>query len=292
MNIEVIHMLEGISNATLTAYIQEAFLDHQLPIIRPAIIICPGGAYIGITEKEAEPVAMKFLSEGYHVFILRYSIGVGQAMFPAPFLDAARAVMLVRENARRWCVDPDKIALCGFSTGGHVASVLATSWQDSFIAEALNSPSELFKPNALILCYPLLDIVQFRKKCMARSPEMEPLIEMILTAAYGSLNPSDALVDEWTCKNRISSHMPPTFIWTTTEDAIMDVEECLDFIKGLAVHDIPYEFHIFEKGAHGLSLADQTVGYKAFDIQNNVNVHKWVELALHWLAHHEGAHNK
>lgn len=287
MNIEVFSLHEGMSNATLTAYIQDNTMDHGAKVFRPAIVICPGGAYIGHTEKEAEPVALRFVSAGYHAFVLRYSIGAGVAKFPAPFRDAAKAIMMIRENAEKWCVNPTQISICGFSTGGHVAATLAASWQDEYLAEALQAEPALFKPNALILAYPLLDMNLFKRKNSGKSPQMDTLLEMIFIATYGTLNPSKFLMEEWACKNRITSHMPPTFLWTTGEDALVDVEENLEFIKVLAAHSIPFEFHIFEKGEHGLSLADQTVGYTELAMKGHVNAHKWVDLALCWLANHK-----
>ncbi|MHB8129240.1 MAG: alpha/beta hydrolase [Mobilitalea sp.] len=282
MIIEVIHMQDGVSNATLTAYIQDSPTE-VFPESRPAIIICPGGAYIGITEKETEPVAIRFLAAGYQAFVLRYSIGAELARFPAPFIDAAKAVMIVRENARRWCVNPDKICLCGFSTGGQVAAILAATWQEDYLANALKADNQLFKPNALLLGYPLLDMYQFNLKNLDKSPEMNNLLEMIYSTAYGSLNPSKQLMEEWNCKNRITSYMSPTYLWRTAEDAFVDVQDSLDFIRALSVNNIPYEFHFFEKGAHGLSLGDQTVGYSEADMRKHGNVHKWVELGLNWL---------
>ena len=285
MIIEVIPLLEGVSNTTLTAYIQDASMDQHFPIIRPGVIICPGGAYLGITEKEAEPVALRFIAAGYHVFVLKYSIGAGIGRFPAPFIDVAKSVMLVRENAKKWYVHPDKISLCGFSTGGHVAAILSASWQEDYLAKAINADNHLFKPNALILGYPLLDLERFKTKNLEKSLEMQPLLEMMFSCVYGSLNPCDESLNEWQCIRRVTRDMPPTFLWTTSEDAIIDVEESLDFVKALAINKIPYEFHIFEKGDHGLSLGDQIVGYSEEDMKKHVNVHKWMDLALGWLKH-------
>lgn len=283
MNTQVIQLFEGMSDATLTAYIQDLFVDDKLFGKRPAVIICPGGAYLGITEKEAEPVALKFLAAGYHAFVLRYSIGAEMGRFPAPFVDAAKSVLLVRENAERWSVDTDKICLCGFSTGGHIVATLGSTWHEEYLAKILNADSQLFKPNALILGYPLLDLGDFKTRNLKKNPQMKPLLDMIFTTAYGTLNPDRFLLNEWNCINRITSNMPPTFLWMTSQDALVSVEKCLDFIKALALNNTPYEFHIFENGAHGLSLGDKTVGYSEADIKNNVNVHKWLDLVLSWL---------
>lgn len=284
MIIEVFQLQEGVADATLTAYIQDSTIEYSMNCSRPAVILCPGGAFLGITEKEAEPVALRFLSEGYHAFVLRYSIGADMARFPAPFIDAAKAVMLVRENAGRWGINPDKISLCGFSAGGYVAMVLAATWQEDYLSNALKADNHLFKPNALLLGYPLLDLHQFMINHMEKSQEMKTLLEMIFTAVYGTANPSKQLMEEWTYKNRLTSHMPPTYLWTTAEDSLVGVEESLEFIKVLAAHQIPYEFHIFEKGAHGLSLADRTVGYSDAQIKEQGNTHAWAELAFHWLS--------
>ncbi|PKM52654.1 MAG: alpha/beta hydrolase [Firmicutes bacterium HGW-Firmicutes-7] len=283
MYIEVMNLQEGATNAVLTAYLQDSAIDSRFPIVRPAVIICPGGAFIGITEKEADPIAMRFLAAGYHVFILKYSIGVGMATFPAPFIDAAKSIMMIRENAKKWCTDPDKISFCGFSTGGYVAAFLAVSWQEAYLSKALNAPSELFKPNALILGYPLLELIPFVKKNLKESSTMQSIVEMMLASIFGILNPSEELMQEYSCKHKITNNMPPTFLWTIAEDLIIDVDQSIDFIKTLARKGVPYEFHIFEKGAHGLSLADQTVGYSEVEITNNINANKWIDLALCWL---------
>jgi acetyl esterase/lipase len=284
MNIEVIPMLEGVSNATLTAYIQDSDYDYQYDGCRPAVIICPGGAYIGITEKEAEPVALRFLSAGYNAFVLRYSIGAGLAAFPAPFIDVAKAVMLVRENAKRWGIKPDNITLCGFSAGGHVAAVFAATWQKEYLAKALKADNELFKPNALILGYPLLDLHNFKIRNLEKSPEMQPLLEMMFSAVYGTLAPSKPALDEWNCNNKITSNMPPTFLWMTAEDALVDITEGLELVKTLETNKVPYEFHIFQKGAHGFSLGELFPRKADVYTTNQDNTYKWTDLALNWLA--------
>ena len=282
MRIEVVPLFEGVSDATLTAYIQDRPMGDEL-CIRPAVVICPGGAYVGITEKEGEPVALRFMAAGYHVFVLRYSIGMGIGRFPAPFIDGAKSIMLIRENAKRWGVQPDKITLCGFSTGGQVAAILGATWQERYLEKAIGRDNHWFKPNSLILGYPLLDLSQFKRKVLKDAVEQQPLLEAMFSCIYGTLTPEEALLENWNCKNRITSHMPPTFLWTTSQDKVVDVEQSLDFIRCLARHNIPYEFHIFEKGAHGLSLGDETVGYSENEMKNHINAWKWVDLAHNWL---------
>ncbi len=281
--LETIQLLEGLSDATLTAYIQDVHHNNEASIQKPAMIICPGGAYLGYTEKEAEPVALRFLSEGFNSFVLRYSVGAGMARLPAPFIDAAKAVMLVRQNAGKWNILPDRIYLCGFSAGGHVAATFSATWHEKYLAEALNAENELFRPNGLILGYPILDIYRFAVRNMERKKEMQPLLEMMLGAVFGCSTPDKDLIDEWNCLNRITSHMPPTFLWMTLEDGLVDVDEGLDMVKALASAGVPYEFHVFQKGAHGMSLWDRSTGYGKSAWEGFVTTHEWMRLVLQWL---------
>jgi acetyl esterase/lipase len=128
-------------NVTLTAYLLDAYEEMPNTRLRPAILLCPGGGYRHCSNREAEPVGMAFLAEGYHVFILRYSLNENAA-FPKPLQDAEEALGLIRKNAEEWGVIPDKIAACGFSAGGHLAAALGTMGK--------------LRPNALILGYPCI----------------------------------------------------------------------------------------------------------------------------------------
>ncbi len=131
------------------------------------------------------------------------------------------------------------------------------------MAKALNSDNRSFKPNALILGYPILDLLKFCDRNREVSPDMNIIIEMMCTYIYGSTTPTQAEMVEWDLGSRITSTYPPTFLWTTMEDSLVDVEQSMNFIRDLASHKVPYEFHIFEKGSR--------------------NTPKWIELALDWL---------
>ncbi|HHW00126.1 MAG TPA: alpha/beta hydrolase [Clostridiaceae bacterium] len=283
MIVETIGLQEGVSNATLTAYIQDLYDNDSALGEKPAVIICPGGAYLGYTEKEAEPVALRFLAEGFNSFVLRYSVGAGMAKFPAPFIDAAKAVMLIRENARKWNIHPDRICLCGFSVGGHVAATFAATWHEKYLADALNAENVLFKPNALILGYPILDIYRFALRNMERKKEMQPLLEMMLGAVFGCSAPDKDIMDEWNCINRITSHMPKTFLWMTAGDGLVDVDEGLDMVKALAAAGVSYEFHIFQKGVHGMSLWNQPKRHGESLWKESGGLHEWFKLSIQWL---------
>lgn len=128
-------------NVTLTAYLLDQSPEMPNTQVRPAVLVFPGGGYFFCSDREAEPIALAFLAEGYQAFILRYSINENAA-FPRPLNDAEEALELIRHRADEWAVDPEKIAACGFSAIGHLAAALGTMGR--------------VRPNALILAYPCI----------------------------------------------------------------------------------------------------------------------------------------
>ncbi len=137
MRIETVE-LDKEKRVTLTAYIQDIEDDYGQIIKRPGVIILPGGAYINCSEREADPVAAAYLKAGYQAFILRYSVGE-HAVWPAPLEDYEQAMIMIRTEADRWNLYPDKIAVIGFSAGGHLAAAAATMSKN--------------RPNAAVLGY-------------------------------------------------------------------------------------------------------------------------------------------
>lgn len=134
-------------NVTLTAYLLDPSKEMPNVHIRPAILILPGGGYRMCSDREAEPVAMAFLAEGYQTFVLRYSLNQNAA-FPKPLNDGEEALELIRERSGEWGIDPDKVAVCGFSAGGHLAAALGTMGR--------------IRPNAMILGYPCILAPMFK----------------------------------------------------------------------------------------------------------------------------------
>lgn len=140
MKIERI-ILNEERNVTLTAYVPDISDEMPNMKIKPAVLVFPGGAYKFCSDREAEPVAFEFMAKGYNVFILRYSLNE-HSVFPTPLNDAVQALTLIRQKSAEWCTNPDKIAVCGFSAGGHLAAAVSTM-------------SEV-KPDACILGYPCI----------------------------------------------------------------------------------------------------------------------------------------
>ena len=126
---------------TLTAYIPDISEEMKNMKVKPSVLVLPGGAYKFCSDREAEPIALAYLAKGFNAFVLRYSLNEKSA-FPTPLNDASKALKFIRDNAAEFCTDPQKIAVIGFSAGGHLAAALSTMSDD--------------KPNACILGYPCI----------------------------------------------------------------------------------------------------------------------------------------
>ncbi|WP_123039619.1 alpha/beta hydrolase [Cohnella candidum] len=294
---ETIQLWDGRVEVRVQSYILNDSKEFQSGVKRPAVIICPGGAYLGTSDREAEPVALKFASKGYHAFVLRYTTYFKEwvtdfrnpppsnplSVYPQPLLDLGRTIAMIRENAEQWNIDSDRIAVAGFSAGGHLAASLGVHWHESWLGERLNVDNTLLKPNALVLGYALLDYVLMREET-AKGPNemMRGLFEVSNRAVFGKPDPSTEELIERSPAYHVNSNTPPTFLWHTAEDDGVFAQNSLHFAIELAKNKIPYELHVFEKGPHGLSLSDETTAA----IPEHLNPHAkvWFDTAISWLS--------
>ena len=170
---ETIELYEDRQDVTLTTYV----LDDSPELLngkkRPAVLVCPGGGYIGCSDREAEPVALRFAAMGYHAFVLRYSTysggGLGEwppngkmplnpkCVHPGPVRDIGKAFLAIGEQADDWLVDMDRVAICGFSAGGHNCAMYSVYWHDPLIAGFFQVEPDRLKPAAAIIAYGLGD---------------------------------------------------------------------------------------------------------------------------------------
>ena len=229
---------------------------------RPAVIIFPGGGYSFVSEREAEPIAMKYLSMGFAAFVLDYS--VAPSVYPTALLEAAYSVAYVRENSSELGVDPDKIAVVGFSAGGHLAANISCFWNKPFISEALGKENKMFKPNAAILSYPVITSGEHADK-----ESFESLL--------GDKFDDSELMQTLSLENAVSSDTPPSFVWHTFEDGLVPVENSMLYVSALKKANVPFELHIYQHGGHGLSLSNDITGSNVPDCQN------WIDMSGSWI---------
>lgn len=264
MKYEVINLRKEQINGfmpTLTAYILDECMDYDSSKKHPAMIVCPGGGYKYCSKREAEAIALQFSAAGYHAFVLDYAVAPDNC-YPEPQKNLSDAISLVRKNAADWRVDADKIAVIGFSAGGHLAASLATMWNK----EPLKIADGSNKPNAAILSYPVISSVE----------------GVAHTGSFDNLCGADKeLRAKMSLETQVDSDTPPCFIWHTFSDETVPVENSLRFADALNNAKIPFEMHIFPNGPHGLSLSNHiTANNKDFNV---AEVQIWVDLAIKWL---------
>ncbi len=268
MKVERIYLYEDRNDVYLDTYVRSA--SNEFPTnVRPAMLVLPGGGYGMCSDREAEPIANQYLAMGFSCFVLRYSVGEKASMkmpkFSQPLLDASLAMSIIRKNAEEWNIDTDRIGIIGFSAGGHLAATLATMWNDEKIYTELGIPAGINKPNAAILCYPVITLGE-----LTHEGTRDNLL--------GKYKNDTDLIEKYSTENRVSSDTPPTFIMHTAEDSSVPVENSLKFAAALSENKIPFELHIFPFGGHGMST-----GTKEVCTVENEYAARWVKISEKWL---------
>lgn len=258
-------LVKGSEDVFVKCYVSEPCTDD--PLLRPAVIVLPGGGYWFCSPREAEPIALAFAAKGFAAFVLNYSIGKGE--FPSALLEVAWTVDFVRRNADKWHVMKDKIAVCGFSAGGHLAANIGTMWDSPEVRDMLGFRNGEARPDAMILCYPVIstgDCIEYGS---------------IRNLTGGRADTDPALKARLSLENAVDDATPPAFIWHTADDTCVKVENSLLFASALSEHNIPFEMHILPKGDHGLSLCNPAV-----DIPTERElpwISTWTDSAADWL---------
>ena len=243
---------EGKENVFLDCYVINSGLKLGQDMARPAVVICPGGGYVYLSPREAEPVALAYAAKGIHAFVLNYSVGWEAAGFQ-PLKEMDWAIEVLRERAAEWNVDVNKILTCGFSAGGHLA-----------LASGLLGEE---KPNGVILGYPATDL-----------SGGGDLMTMLLV---GKNAPTDEMPKWLNLNKQVTKDAPPLFMFTTGEDA-MTRKMTLDLAMSYEEQGLLYEYHIFQKGPHGYSLANAACADGSSQVMNS-HVEKWFDLSVEWI---------
>lgn len=252
--------------AVLTAIVPDKLPNDCRDFKRKAVVICPGGGYDYCSVREAEPVAVRFMSYGITAFVLNYSCV--KKPYPTALLELGAAMKFVRDNAEKFGIDPEKIFVSGFSAGGHLAGSLAVHWNKPYIYEALGVNKEYIRPCGAILNYPVITSGEKRHH-----------------GSIANIAGEDMSNEMWqtvSLEKQVTADTVPVFIWSTFDDETVPVENTLLFTSALAANKVPFASHIFSSGVHGLALCDDSTAN--YDGHINPECAQWVRLALDWLA--------
>ncbi len=233
---------------------------------RPCMIVCPGGAYAFCSQREAEPIALQFLPQGYNVFTITYSVNPHR--FPTQLREVAALMELIYKNADAWNCDTEKIAIIGFSAGGHLAAHYSTMFDCKEVRKVFPESKSV---NASVLCYPVIT-------ADPSHAEMGSIHNLV-----GKTDISPEETEYFSCDKNVKDTTPPAFIWHTAEDGLVPVMNSMLYAEALSAHKVPFELHIYPYGAHGLATGDaQTNGDMNEKIEHMGNwltsLEKWLKL--------------
>lgn len=253
------------------AYIDTYVTYNTSKTLRPAVLILPGGGYHGVSPREGEPIALAFLAKGYNAFVLQYRVGEVGDVYPKQMVDASRAMLHIRENAEKYGIIPDKVYVLGFSAGGHLAGSLATMYDDPELLEILGVSSADIRPDAAVLCYPVIT---------AYEPTHKGSFKNLLGKEFEEI--TDAEREKFSIEKRVNLNTPPMFIWHTAKDKGVPPVGSLRLTEKLIELDIAVTTRIYPYGGHGLSLGNGDTASAPNHIQPIAA--KWIDEATEFLA--------
>ena len=224
------------ARAELTCMYDNAPAEMAVSRKRPAMLILPGGGYTYVSDREAEPVAVKWMAQGYAAFVLRYS--VVPFCFPTQLREACMAMRYIRENCERFEVDPQMIAAIGFSAGGHLCGSLGTMYNCPEVQDL--GDAAMLRPDAIALCY--ADLLSW-------GVTNEGTIQNVSGG-------DKVLAKRLSIDSQVHAGMPPVYLWHTRTDAIVPCRNALVMAQALNDIGVPYALHIHHIGNHGLATAD------------------------------------
>lgn len=250
----VISGLSKVSQPTLTV-----FLADQSSSNGTAVIICPGGGYLHLAiNKEGYKIAKWFNSFGISAFVLKYRMPSDLTMKDktiGPLQDAQEAIRMVRRNATKWHLDPNKIGIMGFSAGGHLAATVSTQYAEK-VYDSKEDVSA--RPDFSILIYPVISM----QDGITHNGSKKYLL---------GENVSSEMVEKFSNEKRVDDKTPKAFIVHATDDKAVPVENSIHYYLALRQNKIPVEMHIYENGGHGFGLGIQ---------ETNIN---WPKACEKWL---------
>ena len=293
MNIQTFHLND---TARLTAYIADAEIGYRLFRKRPGIILAPGGAYLMHATREKEGVAVEFLAKGYNVFLLEYSLGFSSRevkesgadsldtdhRFPRPLIEMLEAIHYVRQNADTMNTDGSRLFLLGFSAGAHLCGSAGVFWNTPVYTGQLSFTPEgnELKAAGMVLCYPMLNASPNRIMDINNPNTVDG--RLVKEFMYQTQAPTQEQIDAYDLTRHISKDAVPTFIWHSTDDPVVDSRDSTRFILALQDAGIDCEYHLYDRGGHGLGLANKVYARSESEIIPEIAV--WTTMADNWMS--------
>ena len=266
---QVINHAEKFEDSKIEAYIHEPYAELQIKK-RRAIIVCPGGGYGWLSEREGEPVALQFFAAGLNAFVLRYSVKEKAANY-APLIEACLAVKYIRDHAEELHVDPNYVFITGFSAGGHLAAWTGTQWHiPEVTAHIGDADPTICKPTATIPCYPVISGLPGIRH------------DGSIQTLNGWKEGDEEGMSRFSLEKLVDEKTSPAFLWHTANDGCVPVMNSLLYAEALTKANIPYELHIYPKGPHGLSLANRETNLNAPTLADP-HIAGWLPLAINWV---------
>lgn len=224
-----------------------------------AVVVCPGGGYHNLAfDLEGTQVAEWLNGLGISAFVLKYRLGP-KYHFPVELWDAQRAIRYVRSHARDYGVEANRIGIWGFSAGGHLASTTGTHFDlgDRDAADPVERYSS--RPSFMILAYPVITMEA-------------PYLHLGSRDNLLGEQPDPRLAASLSNQNEVTSETPPTFLFATSDDETVPVENSVEFYLALRKAGVPAEMHIYLHGHHGVGLA-----------QNDPILRTWTDRLADWM---------
>lgn len=224
-----------------------------------AVVVCPGGGYVHLAmDHEGIQIAEWLNNLGISAVVLKYRLGP-KYHYPVELWDVQRAIRYVRAHAGEFGAQPDRIGVWGFSAGGHLASTAGTHFDEGDAKASDMIDRQSSRPDFMILAYPVVTME-------------EPYVHRGSLRALLGDNPDPKLVRLLSNETQVTSRTPPTFLFHTTEDSVVPVENSVDLYLALRKAGVPAEMHIYLKGKHGVGLA-----------QNDPVLRTWPDRLADWL---------
>lgn len=256
---------EGAKAGRLTAYRHGDMPEMRRKKIRPAILVIPGGGYAFVSQRESQPVALRYFAEGFDAFVLDYD--VAPVSYPAQIVQAGMAMQYLRREAKNLDIDAEHIAAIGFSAGGHLLGCISLLWDDPALKALFGDDCERIRPDASVYSYAVISSGE----------------NISHGGSFQNFCGEKVKKEDYSLENKVRSAAAPSFIWSTTTDNCVPVENSVLLYSALHKAGVPAELHLFAEGCHGLSVCDIEVNDDEPQGAVYPHVKNWIQLSLEFL---------